>query len=100
LTRILLSADMFRKSPNSLIIRPERTFLRTDVVTPSVKQVELLLKSRRFLNKSIVYDRFEWLPPIWVDKNLFQHVFFCLLSNAIKYSYNDPQAFQVEILGR
>jgi signal transduction histidine kinase len=38
------------------------------------------------------------LPKLWVDRNMFQQIFFNLLDNAIKYAKpNQPDAFSIEV---
>ncbi len=98
MTRIIENADVYRYiHKHELEIIPERVFLLTDVITSAVRQVKLLLKARNFSPNRITYIGFEGIPELWLDRNRFQQVMFNILANSIKYAYEDPEVFDVEI---
>jgi signal transduction histidine kinase len=77
-----------------------RTLLMAEIVAPAVRQVGAVLKERDFSPRKVEYSGFkETIPALYVDKNRFEEVFFNLLDNAIKYAYDDPSRFHVEIVG-
>jgi signal transduction histidine kinase len=80
-----------------LEIKPEPTYLMGEVVAPVIGEIGFLLEERGFDASRIRYDRFEDIPRLNIDRNLFQQVFFNLLSNSIKYSYADRNQFGFEI---
>jgi signal transduction histidine kinase len=98
--RLIDNADRFRYSSEVIQTRHTLTYLLNDVIIPSIKQVDLLLRERRFSLEKIEYDKelFQRFPPLWVDRLGFQQVMFNLLSNSIKYAYDDPDSFRVEII--
>jgi len=100
MTRVIENAEVYRDvHKGEIVIRPERVFLLTDVIAPAIRQVSLLLKERGFSRRNIKYIGFDKFPSLWLDRNRFQQVVFNLLSNSIKYAYDKPKAFQVEIEG-
>jgi signal transduction histidine kinase len=81
-------------------LKPDRsrpTLLLADVLAAVVRQVALLLRARTFPSGRIEYRGFDQIPPLYVDRNLFQQVAFNLLANSIKYAYKDPGAFNIMI---
>ncbi len=100
MTRVVDNADVYRYADKGeLEIRPEKVFLLTNVIAPAIRQVRLLLKARDFSPRNITYIGFENFPVLWLDRNRFQQIIFNLLSNSIKYAYDDPENFEVEIEG-
>lgn len=100
MTRVLENADVYRYiHKGELEIRPEKVFLLTNVIASAIRQVKLLLRKRNFPQRNITYIGFEKFPDLWLDRNRFQQVIFNLLSNSIKYAYDDPENFEVEIEG-
>jgi len=93
------NADFYGKSGGSLVISAAPTYLMKDVIAPAVRQVDVLLRNRRFPPRNIRYGRLQQIPQLWVDRSRFQQVMFNLLSNAIKYAYRDASSFQIEIDG-
>ncbi len=98
--RLVDNADVYRYAhKGELEIRPEKVFLLTNVIAPAIRQVRLLLRERDFSPRNITYIGFENFPELWLDRNQFQQIIFNLLSNSIKYAYDDPENFEVEIEG-
>jgi len=99
--RLIDNADQWRHSSEVIQIKPTRTYLLTDVIAPTIKQVDILLRERRFSPMNIEYtkEEFQRFPPLWIDCSGFQQVMFNLLSNSIKYAFNDPNSFNIEIEG-
>ena len=95
--RLVHNADVFRNSFQSLTPQRQKTFLLSDVIAPAVNQVGLLLEERGFARSAIQFGDFRDVPPLWIDKNQFQQVFFNLLSNSIKYAEADKTRFRVLI---
>ncbi|MFX0194577.1 MAG: TIM barrel protein [Candidatus Hodarchaeota archaeon] len=98
--RLINNFDFFRYNIEGLRLRIEYLYLFADVFAPARSQVGPLMRERGFSTWNIKDDGFRALPRIWIDRNLFQQVFFNLISNSIKYAYNDPEAFQVEVVTR
>ena len=94
------NADFFRYSDMPIPVQQQRVRLMADVIAPAVRQVRPLLEDRGFSSRGIHYDAFSQVPPLYVDKNLFQQVIFNLLSNSIKYAFDDARAFEVTISGQ
>ena len=97
--RVLGNAEFFRFSETGIPIQATPTHLMKDLIAPSVRQVSPILHGRKFSPDRIRYGRFDTVPKLWIDKNLFQQVIFNLLSNSIKYAYRDPKAFNITIDG-
>jgi signal transduction histidine kinase/sugar phosphate isomerase/epimerase len=97
--RVLGNAEFFRFSDTGIPLQASPTLLMKDVIAPSVRQVSPILNGRNFASDRIHYGRFDTVPKLWIDKNLFQQVIFNLLSNSIKYAYRDPKAFNISIEG-
>jgi signal transduction histidine kinase/sugar phosphate isomerase/epimerase/rRNA maturation protein Nop10 len=93
--RLTQSARLFASTGGILDIIPTRTRLMADVIAPAVNQIEPLLEARGFRRDMVHYGSFEDVPPLWVDKNQFQQVFFNLLSNAIKYAQDRRLSVQI-----
>lgn len=74
------------------------TDLYAEVIAPAVNHVSGLLKLEQLPLFAIRYASLVGFPPLWIDRNQFQQVFFNLLSNAIKYG-GGPGKFRVEITG-
>ncbi len=96
--RLLNNVDFFRYSVEGLRLRIECLYLFAEVFAPARSQVGPLMRERGFSTWNIKDDGFKAIPRIWIDRNQFQQVFFNLISNSIKYAYNDPKAFQVEVV--
>jgi signal transduction histidine kinase/sugar phosphate isomerase/epimerase len=94
--RLANNAKLFAAQPGATTTRPTRTFLLRDVVAPAVNHVRLLLDEKRFRHTEIHCGDFAEIPPLMIDRNLFQQVFFNLLSNAIKYAGKDSLRVRVE----
>jgi nitrogen-specific signal transduction histidine kinase/sugar phosphate isomerase/epimerase len=79
--------------------QPQRTLLFKDVIIPAARRVADYLKERSLSPTGLDLgkeEEFKVIPPLYVDPNMFQQVFFNLLTNAIKYVAN-PSHFRVEI---
>jgi len=96
--RLLGGVDIY--SYENLSVSASRTLLLSEVIIPARKQVAMLARERGFSLKRINYHRFESVPALWIDRNQFQQVVFNMLSNTIKYCFDDPERFQVDIDGQ
>lgn len=97
----LLANSQSATSNEPIKLKPKRIFLLAQVVAPAVRQVGPLCKQSGFSVDNIVCNSESFLkhiPPLHVDLPKFQQIFFNLLTNAIKYAYQDPSQFGVEIL--
>lgn len=86
-------------SKDILSPKPRRTLLYKDVIIPAVRRAEDDLKEQRLSAGAIDYgneEAFAVIPPLNIDPNMFQQVFFNLLTNSIKYRGNQGN-FRVEI---
>ncbi len=84
-----------REEKLNLAIAP--VWLLRDVLAPAKRHVETLLRERGYDRHKITDDQLYHIPQLYVDKAMFQQIFFNLLGNAIKYCYWDPDSFQVHI---
>jgi signal transduction histidine kinase/sugar phosphate isomerase/epimerase len=84
---------------NAIGMKLERVVLLQDILLPMVKQVGFLLKQRKFSSDSIFSRGFSRIPGLFVDRRRFLQVFFNLIGNSVKYSYDDPEKFKIEIIG-
>jgi signal transduction histidine kinase len=75
----------------------EATMVYANILIPIIRQSRLLMEARGFRQSRIITLGFDHLPPVFIDRNKMQQVFFNLLNNAIKYAEDDPEAFRVEI---
>lgn len=98
--RVIGNADVYGLRSVVPDLEIEHAYLMADVVAPAADMAEYLLRRRGFDKSRIRYDSFVDIPKLYIDVNLFQQVFFNLLSNSIKYAFNDPKAFAVEIATR
>jgi signal transduction histidine kinase/sugar phosphate isomerase/epimerase len=96
---LIRNAEFFRYTSDTIQVRPARTFLMKDIIAPTVRQIGPFLKMYDLRYEQISYNDFSEIPPLWIDKDQFRQVFFNLLTNSIKHSYNDSRSFQVEIIG-
>ena len=93
------NADFYGERGDRLILDPAPTRIMGDVIAPAVRQIEMLLRMRKFPAHKIEYGRFEEVPSLFVDRGKLQQVMFNLLANAIKYAFKDPSAFRITIDG-
>lgn len=79
------------------LLRPvrKRVMMLRDVVAPARRHIKSMLDERGFPADRIKDDGFYHLPALYLDRAMFQQVFFNLLGNAIKYCYSDPKSFSV-----
>lgn len=64
-------------------LRLRKTFLLAEVVMPVIRQIEPMVPDGvRF---DCHQENLQSIPPLFLDKDQFQQVFFNLLSNSIKY---------------
>jgi signal transduction histidine kinase/sugar phosphate isomerase/epimerase len=97
MTRVIGNADIYGVRSILPELETEHAYLMADVVAPAVDLIEYFLDKRHFDKRRIRYSAFSEIPRLFIDVNLFQQVFFNLFSNAIKYAYDDPKRFEVEI---
>lgn len=98
--RLLKSFDFLNwefRQPNVLAewVLPVR-----DIIAPAVRQVRAMLSEKAFSDKRIDYgdeNVIRKYPEMYIDRNMFQQVFFNLLTNAIKYAKPNARDFRVEI---
>ena len=98
LTRKLNTTEL---SDSRILLNPERTLIWKDVIIPVVTDSKFLCEESELPHRKIDYGQpqdIRSVPPLWIDREKFQDVFHNLISNAIKYSYNDENAFQINIL--
>lgn len=95
--RLANNARVFSNRTGALPISPSPVLLLKDVIAPVTKQVQMLLRERKFRRDSIKVGEFKGIPQLSIDRNQFQQVFFNLLSNSIKYA--DDEGFEVRIHG-
>lgn len=99
LERLIENADVYRYLRRQTFdLYYEKVFLLKDVIAPTVRQVKLICENRFFSPDKITYKDIKIIPWLWLDRNRFQQVLFNLLSNSIKYAFNDPSIFRVEIV--
>ncbi len=84
-----------REEKLNLSIGP--VWLLRDVLAPAKRHVETLMRERGYDRHKITDDQLFHIPQLYVDKAMFQQIFFNLMGNAIKYCYWDPDSFQVHI---
>lgn len=94
LGRLTRNWQVFAGGMGSLPPRPRSTKLRGDVVVPVLHQIRGLLPRGKRLE--FEYRGFDDIPPLWIDRDQFQQVFFNLLSNSCKYG-GGSETVRVEI---
>jgi signal transduction histidine kinase len=97
--RLLGNANLLGSDSAGTVLKYERVHLFGDLFVPALRHVILLLRDRNFSSSAIYVEKFEDIPRLWVDKNLFQQVVFNLVANAIKYADENPRLFHVEVTG-
>jgi len=101
---VLRSAYFLGRPDQTFRVVPRETKLMGRIVAPTVEKLKWSLPSRNLDPSKLVYDRFESIPPLHVDPDMFQMIFFNLLDNAIKYAKQDesgrpdPALFGIQIL--
>jgi two-component system phosphate regulon sensor histidine kinase PhoR len=98
LLRLLVTRSDFFAADKATLnpIRNEALLLLRDIVAPTIRQLSIELRDRRLPSSGIRASEFREIPKLFVDRRMFQQVFFNLLDNAIKY--HDPdEPFWVEI---
>ena len=78
-------------------LRKKRTSLLAEVVMPVIRQIEPLVPEKvRF---DCHQENLNMIPPLMLDRDRIQQVFFNLLSNSIKYGRNKDRV-RITIKGR
>jgi sugar phosphate isomerase/epimerase len=95
MVRLARKADYF--APGPLSIEITSTSITEGVIKPVLRQAAILLKERGLPEGRITHTEIS-IPPLYVDRDRFQQVFFNLLDNAIKYSKRNAP-FTVQIKG-
>ena len=98
--RLIINGYWLSGASDGLPLQAQPTLLVKHVIAPAVRQAKILLDSRNFQVSRIEYGDFDQISWVNIDRNQFQQVIFNLLANSIKYAYDDPGAFQIEIGGR
>jgi signal transduction histidine kinase len=96
---LLNNLDLIQYSSLRIPIHPRKTRFLADVVAPAVRQMKPVLRAKGLDPARITRRGTAQVPPMWIDPSRFQQVIFNLISNAVKYSYDDPDAFRVDIYG-
>jgi signal transduction histidine kinase/sugar phosphate isomerase/epimerase len=81
--RLTQNARIFANGPSADTLRPRRTLLVKEVVMPVIRQISPLVPPGVRLDCH--QEELLSIPPLWIDRNQMQQVFFNLLSNSIKY---------------
>lgn len=82
--RLTRNARVFAAGGLTEHLRSHRTYLLSEVVMPVLRQIRPLVpEGVRFDSRQ---EDLKAIPPLWIDRNQMQQVFFNLLSNAIKYA--------------
>ncbi len=71
-----------------------------DIIIPTIKDSLFLCEAANLDHNKIIYpppNIYQSLEPIWVDREKFKQVFSNLISNAIKYSFEDKSSFSIRI---
>jgi signal transduction histidine kinase len=66
--------------------RIERVSFLAGVIYPAIQSVEPLLRERLETRSAIALNNVDTIPPLYIDRQQMQLVFYNLLTNAIKYS--------------
>jgi signal transduction histidine kinase len=83
-------------SEHDLNKKPTRLF--KDVLSKSISNVSPLIAARNFDRSKIRPVDYNRWPMLKIDQKIIEQVFSNLLSNSIKYAFDDPEAFSVDIL--
>jgi signal transduction histidine kinase len=83
-------------SEHDLDKKPTRIF--KDVLSKSISNVSPLIAARKFDRSKIRPVDYNRWPMLKIDQKIIEQVFSNLLSNSIKYAYDDPEGFSVDIL--
>lgn len=85
-----------RMSKRDLEIKPCHLF--KDVIAKSIGSVSAFIASRKFKRDKIrALDYHKW-PLFKVDRKIMEQVFSNLFVNSIKYAYDDPGIFSIDIV--
>ncbi|MEW6237220.1 MAG: ATP-binding protein [Candidatus Omnitrophota bacterium] len=95
--RIISKADFYRFQQKEFILNIKCIYLLKDIFEPVRTQIEILLLDRNFSSRNIKHDSFQEIQQLYVDHNYFQSVFFNLLTNSIKFAFDDPEKFKVNV---
>jgi signal transduction histidine kinase len=85
-----------RMSERDLEKKPTRLF--NDVLSKSISNVSPLISARNFDRSKINVDNYRKWPLLKIDQKIMEQVFSNLLSNSIKYAFDDPDGFNVDII--
>lgn len=94
---VLRSSFLMGRPEKSFAVCRQRVLLKGDIVAATLEQLRHEFSERRFPSGTTWYDDFLDIPALYLDRPMFQQVFFNLLDNAIKYAEEDPKQFKVEI---
>lgn len=87
----------FTNSNQPINLQTQKILLMGDVIAPLKPMMRPLLEDRGFDVGQIEYGDFRDIPPLYLDRNLIQQVFFNLMSNSIKYAFDNPAQFHIKI---
>lgn len=93
---ILMFSRSGRMSERDLDKTPTRLFI--DVLSKSISNVSPLIAARKFDRGRIRPVDYNKWPVLKIDRKIMEQIFSNLLTNSIKYAYDDPEGFSVDIL--
>ncbi len=96
---LVLGLTMFsrsgRMSQSDLNLLPSRLF--EHVIKRSINNLTSLMVARRFDRRRItVKDYWKW-PKLSIDRKVMEQIFTNLLINSIKYAFDEPESFAIDI---
>jgi len=94
---VLRSRYLTGTPDKQFVVLRQKTELMGEIVASTISQLRWEIRERGLPQSEMVYDSFHQIPPLFVDRNMFQQIFFNLLDNAIKYAKDDSSEFRVDI---
>jgi signal transduction histidine kinase len=72
-------------------------YLMKHIVAPTVTQLRAYLRDSHVRYNPFTYEGFEEIPRLWIGKHYFQQIVFNLMTNAIKYAFEDPRDLSIQV---